>query len=45
VAPLLRQRNPDSRRAATERAEHLATSGNALYQALLVRQLRATLRS
>ncbi len=45
VAPLLRQRNPDSRRAATDRAEHLAASGNALYQALLVRQLRAALRS
>jgi DNA-binding transcriptional MerR regulator len=45
VAPLLRQRNPDSRRAATDRAEHLAASGNALYQALLARQLRTSLRS
>jgi DNA-binding transcriptional MerR regulator len=45
VAPLLRQRNPDSRRAATDHAEHLAASGNALYQALLARQLRTSLRS
>jgi DNA-binding transcriptional MerR regulator len=44
VAPLLRQRNPDSRTAAVDQAEHLASSGGALYQALLAKQLRAALR-
>jgi DNA-binding transcriptional MerR regulator len=44
VTPLLRQRNPDSRSAAIDQAEHLATSGGALYQALLAKQLRAALR-
>jgi DNA-binding transcriptional MerR regulator len=45
VAPLLRQRNPDSRRAATERAEHLTAIGGELHRALLAAQLRALLRS
>ena len=45
VAPLLRQRNPDSRRDATHRAEHLATAGEELRRMLLVKQLRALLRS
>jgi DNA-binding transcriptional MerR regulator len=44
VAPLLRQRNPDSHSAAIDQAEHLATSGGALYQALLAKQLRVALR-
>ncbi len=44
VTPLLRQRNPDSRSAAIDQAEHLAASGGALYQALLAKQLRAALR-
>ena len=44
VTPLLRQRNPDSRTAAIDQAEHLASSGGALYQALLAKQLRAALR-
>jgi DNA-binding transcriptional MerR regulator len=45
VAPLLRQRNPDSRRLATERTERLAELGGGLHRALLLRQLRALLRS
>ena len=45
VAPLLRQRNPDSREAATKRAQSLATAGGALHRALLTRQLRSLLRS
>ena len=45
VAPLLRQRNPDSRAAATERAQSLAAAGGALHRALLTRQLRSLLRS
>lgn len=44
VTPLLRQRNPDSRTAAIDQAEHLTSSGSALYQALLAKQLRAALR-
>jgi DNA-binding transcriptional MerR regulator len=44
VAPLLRQRNPDSRRAATEQAERLAAVGGELRRALLAKQLRALLR-
>jgi DNA-binding transcriptional MerR regulator len=45
VAPLLRQRNPDSRRTATDQAEHLAAIGGELHRALLAKQLRALLRS
>jgi DNA-binding transcriptional MerR regulator len=45
VAPLLRQRNPASRRAAVDHAEHLAVVGGQLHRALLVKQLRALLRS
>lgn len=45
VAPLLRQRNPDSRRSARERTDHLARAGGQLHEALLARQLRALLRS
>jgi DNA-binding transcriptional MerR regulator len=44
VAPLLRQRNPDSRRQAEERAELLATVGGGLHRALLAEQLRSMLR-
>lgn len=45
VAPLLRQRNPDSHRAAADQAERLVASGGALHQALLARQLRELLGS
>ncbi|MCC5948395.1 MAG: MerR family transcriptional regulator [Nitriliruptoraceae bacterium] len=45
VAPALRQRNPESRRAASDRAERVAVAGNGLHQALLARLLRAALRS
>jgi DNA-binding transcriptional MerR regulator len=45
VSPMLRQRNPDSRRAATERAERLARVGGHLHRTLLARQLRTLLRS
>ncbi|MTV26846.1 MerR family DNA-binding transcriptional regulator [Nitriliruptoraceae bacterium ZYF776] len=44
TAPLLRQRNPDSRRQATAQAEHLAEIGGRLHKALLSAQLRALLR-
>ncbi|MBS3939438.1 MAG: MerR family transcriptional regulator [Actinobacteria bacterium] len=40
VAPLLRQRNPDSRRAAADQAERLVAAGGALHHELLGRQLR-----
>ncbi|MEX2504674.1 MAG: MerR family transcriptional regulator [Egicoccus sp.] len=40
VAPLLRQRNPDSRRAAADQAERLVAAGGALHHELLARQLR-----
>ncbi|GGI04879.1 transcriptional regulator FtsR [Egicoccus halophilus] len=43
VSPLLRQRNPDSRRSAVEQAERVVAAGGALHQALLARQLRALL--
>ena len=45
VAPLLRQRNPDSRRAATDQAEHLASVGGELHRVLLGRELRSLLRT
>jgi len=45
VAPLLRQRNPDSRRVAREQAERLAAAGGDLHRALLAKQLQAILRS
>ncbi|HSK24550.1 MAG TPA: MerR family transcriptional regulator [Egicoccus sp.] len=45
VAPLLRQRNPDSRRAAADQAERLVAAGGALHHALLARQLRDLLGS
>jgi DNA-binding transcriptional MerR regulator len=44
TAALLRQRNPDSRRQATERAERLADVGGRLHKVLLAAQLRALLR-
>jgi DNA-binding transcriptional MerR regulator len=44
TAPLLRQRNPDSRRQASTQAEHLADVGGRLHKALLAGQLRALLR-
>jgi DNA-binding transcriptional MerR regulator len=37
VAPMLRQRNPDSRRSATEQAERLARVGGSLHRTLLAR--------
>jgi DNA-binding transcriptional MerR regulator len=45
VSPMLRQRNPDSRRAATDQAEQLAQVGGELHRTLLARQLRALLRT
>ncbi|HEX9765284.1 MAG TPA: MerR family transcriptional regulator [Nitriliruptorales bacterium] len=45
VTPLLRQRNPDSRVAATELADGIAHEGAALRRALLERQVAALLRS
>jgi DNA-binding transcriptional MerR regulator len=45
VVPLLRQRNPASRRAAIDHAEHVAMVGGELHRALLVKQLRHVLRS
>jgi DNA-binding transcriptional MerR regulator len=44
TAPLLRQRNPDSRRQATAQAEQLAEVGGRLHRALLAAQLRSLLR-
>ena len=43
VSPLLRQRNPDSRRAAVEQVERLAATGTRLHRALLARELRERL--
>ncbi len=43
VAPLLRQRNPDSRATAVEQVEGLAATGTNLHRALLARELRARL--
>ena len=45
VSPLLRQRNPDSRRDATDQAERLAEVGGELRRVLLAKQLRSLLRS
>jgi DNA-binding transcriptional MerR regulator len=45
VSPLLRQRNPDSRRSAADQAEQLAAVGAQLQRTLLARQLRELLRS
>lgn len=45
VGPLLRQRNPDSRRQAERKAEELAELGARLHHLLLQERLRATLRS
>ncbi|MFA9428606.1 MerR family transcriptional regulator [Egicoccus sp. AB-alg2] len=45
VAPLLRQRNPDSRRTATEQTERVVSAGGALHRALLAKQLRNLLGS
>jgi DNA-binding transcriptional MerR regulator len=45
VSPMLRQRNPDSRRSATDQADRLANVGGRLHRTLLVRQLRTLLRS
>jgi len=43
ITPLLRQRNPDSRNAAADQADLLASAGAALHRALLVRRLRGLL--
>jgi DNA-binding transcriptional MerR regulator len=43
VAPLLRQRNPDSRQTAMEQIEQLGATGGRLHRALLARELRAHL--
>jgi len=43
VAPLLRQRNPDSRAVAGDQADLLASAGAALHRALLVQRLRRLL--
>jgi DNA-binding transcriptional MerR regulator len=45
VSPMLRQRNPASRRTATDQADRLARVGGALHRTLLARQLRSLLRS
>jgi DNA-binding transcriptional MerR regulator len=45
VGPLLRQRNPESRRQAERRADELAELGSRLHHLLLQERLRATLRS
>jgi DNA-binding transcriptional MerR regulator len=45
VAPLLRQRNPDSRQTAMEQIEQLGATGGRLHRALLARELRARLHS
>lgn len=45
VTPLLRQRNPDSRTAATELADAIAHEGAALRRVLLERDVAALLRS
>ena len=45
VGPLLRQRNPESRRQAERRADELAELGARLHHLLLQERLRATLRS
>jgi DNA-binding transcriptional MerR regulator len=44
ITPLLRQRNPDARRRATEQLEHLAALTGRLKRALLGSALRASLR-
>jgi DNA-binding transcriptional MerR regulator len=43
VSPLLRQRNPDSRRTANDRAERLAERADQLHRILLGRRLREML--
>jgi DNA-binding transcriptional MerR regulator len=45
VTPLLRQRNPDSRAAASSTLDELVELGDRLHRALLARELRALLRS
>ncbi len=45
IGPLLRQRNPDSRRTATEQAERLVDRGGELHRWLLARELRTLIRS
>lgn len=45
VTPLLRQRNPDSRRSATEQLDRLVTHGARLHRALLAQELRTMLHS
>jgi DNA-binding transcriptional MerR regulator len=45
VTPLLRQRNPDSRKVAEEQVDELAAHGSTLHRCLLGRELRALLRS
>ncbi len=45
VMPLLRQRNPESRRQAAEHVDDLVDRGGRLHRALLARELRALLHS
>lgn len=45
ITPLLRQRNPDSRKAASEQAEALSREGSRLHRLVLARRLRDVLRS
>lgn len=45
VTPLLRQRNPDSRRSAEEQLDRLVNNGAQLHQALLTQELRSMLHS
>lgn len=45
IAPLVRQRNPDSRRQAQERIDELVRNGARLQRVLLGRQLRELLRT
>ncbi len=45
VLPLLKQRNPDSRRVAVSHLEDLVRLGTRLHQTLLARELRILLRS
>jgi DNA-binding transcriptional MerR regulator len=44
ISPLLRQRNPDSRRKAQEQVGELVRAGDTLNRHLLVRELRSLLR-
>jgi DNA-binding transcriptional MerR regulator len=45
ISPLLKQRNPDSRRSAIDRADELVSAGGELHRLLLGREVRAMLGS